>query len=364
MNEKNLEKRLFPLFEEKTAEDDSVAFGRRWKMFIDPFINEYLVFKGVLIQLFFALKDLFFLPFAYFSQSKENDNKSKYNCAAFIAFIIPLIIVQIIGWFYLPTFQLMIDLLAGQSIYPMRGVYTLSYILMKHTVKMKQYAHRAVRGAIRDNLPILSSIVLLTFYNFFSFVVQMIQICTLISGYEQFQALPPEKQSKKNPFLIALVNIQVINYKKFISKFVEGNQFILESYYRINMLFAVTYHWLFNSMQQVYNLLGTEFCFSSARYYLCSYTLDYGKYNQKMVKNANNAVLELNGQYKGHVHKSNYMNSFHESIAYILTLLLQFGPIPFRLTLFVLIVLFAVLSIFVPKLMAKTLPVSDSKKKD
>lgn len=364
MDEKNVEKRLFPMFEEKTVKDDSTAYGRRLKMFIDPFINEFIVMKGVLIQLFFAVKDLFFLPLSFLSNSNTDDNKTKYNRVAFIAFLIPLIIVQLIGWFYLPTFQLMIDLLAGQGIYPMRGVYTLSYILMKHTMKMKQYAHRAVRGAIRDNLPILPSLIHLTFYNFFSFVVQMIQICTLISGYEQFQALPPEKQSKKNPFLIALVNIQVINYKKFISKFVEGNQFILESYYRINMFFAVTYHWLFNSMEQVYNLIGTEFCFSLARYYLCSYTLDYGEYNRKMVKNANNAVLELNGQYKGHVHKSNYLNSYHESIAYILTLLLQFGPISFRLTLFVLLILFAFLSIVVPKIMLKFVPIEEKQKKD
>ena len=358
--------RITPKLQEDTSIIDKKAYSRRARMFIDPIINELYIFIGVICQLFFAVRDLFFLPLTMFQKPKTEAEKAKikYNQISFIAFLIPLIAIQIIGWFYIPTFQLMIDILAGQSIYPMKGVYTLSYIIMKHLSKMKNFAHRAVRGAIRDNSSVAISLVLLTFYNFFSFIVQMIQICTLISGYEQFQLMDPIKQAHKNLFLIALVNIQVINYKKFISKFLDGNQFILESYYRINAIFAIIYHWLFNSIEQVYYIVGTELCFSLARYYLCSYTLDYDDYHIKMVKNKNNALLELDGKYTGHVHKSNFMLSYHESIAYILTLLIQFGPIPFRISMLVFLAVMTVLSLIVPHALAKSIPIKDKKKTD
>jgi ABC-type multidrug transport system fused ATPase/permease subunit len=350
----NLEK-CVPLYvTEAEKENDGKSRKRPPFVLLFPIVNELTIFKGVCVQFCFALRDLVFLPLSALQVIYTKVTKRYiYNLTTLICFSISLFIAHYFGL----TLEWFVGVISKQHFYPMRGLYTLSYIMMKHLTKVHDFIHKAIRGAIRDNKSIIPPALLYIFYILFSYITHLFQVCVLVAGFYQ---------SKEGAFINGLVHVQIINYKKFLPKFTDKNQFIQESFYRISMIFGIIYHLKHNTIEQVKALLMHEYGFVLYRFFLVIFTDDFETYKGNIAKSEKSAILELNGEYKGSASKSTFIACSHESIAILITMLYYFGLV--KLHIFIIFIAIAAL-LTIPisilfKLGISSEPSKDKKKKD
>lgn len=336
--------------DDTTKEKDESANKRSPFVILFPIFNELTNIKGVLVQLFFAIRDIAFLPLSVLPifNKKLSEEKKKYNFVTFLCFFGSLLFIHICGF----TIDWFVQILSSQKFYPMKGCYTLSYIMVKHLAKLHDFIHKALRGSIREKKSVLLPAFAYTFYIIFSYFVHLFQIGVQIAGYYQ---------PKEGAFMFALAHVQVINYKKFLPKFSDGNQFIQESFYRLTMLFAIIFHFEHNTMHQVKAVLIHEYAFAMLRILLATLSTDFEKFKKSIKNGENNAVLELNGVYKGATSKSTYIVCYHESIAIIMTMLLRFGTAQYKKYVLLSLFVLAVSSVVVPKLWMHSVKADSSK---
>lgn len=328
-----------PPLNDEDAAADIETYERLKDIVLYPFHIEYLAFKGVLIQLFFATRDFLLLPIFLIKPSKD-PLKTQYNSVVALGLIITCAIMHIFSI----TIEDAVEIISQQKIYKIWAIYTIVIIMVRYTPKMHNMGYQAIRGALRLKKSLVGPLITKIVADSFEYFLLTLQAGTLIAG----------SGGKNNLFLSAVLHIEFIVFKKFIPKASDGNPLVFEATNRILMGIAVLNHWQFAKYNECYVLIFCEYFFAMIRFYFVAFSDEASKYQRKMEKCVLQAESELNGIYLGPLSTSFYVYSPHESIALILTTFTRVGSIKFRLTSVLILIGMVVVSTFVPNYIFKT----------